>query len=442
MNKDTKYISVLFAISTTGFFSKFALNTYLAHHLSVSIYGDYSIAISVLSVLSSLVLFGTDVSSQCFLAKYLCAHQKSNALHYIAWNLKLISTSSLIARLVALASIVIMFGLHFFGIREIHKYYILFYVLWITPLAAAFKLLARFLLCTDFVLRMMFLYDVVVYLVEFTLYFMVISVFKYQLNYLMIIAVLGVSYFLLTLLTYSCLNKNVTHMIWQGLNHWTKISITSPIWFAQSSKLIVNSLVFMITSSLDLFIVKTCSATGHHAGQYAAILTIMSFIWLIPNNLYQKVRPMMSNALTTPEGRLVLQARLDQTNKVVFTILSMVTIIIIVFSRPILQLFGENYVQAQPALICLTIGSALSALIQVSGIILIFADFEGLVLRVSAAQLILLLIAAIPATVWFGITGTAVATSLTMFTINLIFVYYTKKKIGLRAIYIPEFLRF
>ncbi len=149
MKSETRFLFFLFAVAVVGFLVQYGLNVYLARHLSAEIYGDYTIAIKSLGILVSLALFGTDMGSQCFLSKYLRAHQAISAEHYIAWNIKLISISFLFARLLALISFTVMIGLHFFGVKDIHQYPMVIFVLWVTPFAAAFQLLSNFLLSEE-----------------------------------------------------------------------------------------------------------------------------------------------------------------------------------------------------------------------------------------------------------------------------------------------------
>jgi O-antigen/teichoic acid export membrane protein len=71
MNKEIKIPLVLLGLNTSSYLINYSLNVILARHLSAHIYGDYSVAIKVLTIMVELALFGTQVGTKRFLAKYL-----------------------------------------------------------------------------------------------------------------------------------------------------------------------------------------------------------------------------------------------------------------------------------------------------------------------------------------------------------------------------------
>lgn len=437
--KDTKtYVWVLFFIATAGFLVQFFLNMFLTHHLGIRLYGDYSLAIQLLGVFVSVSLLGTDIGSQCFVVKYLQSNKSSKAEEYISWNLKLVGVSFLIIRLVAAIALILMLGLHFLGIRDIHQYNIIFYVLWITPLAASFKLFSSFLIIGDLVFTMMILSKVLIYVLELLFFFIVINFFSVHTDYVMIVAVLAVSNFLLAVITYYFLNIDFVHMIRLGLNQFKITHIVHPSWAKQSMRLILSNLTYLLICSADLFIVKLFSSNMDHVGQYSVDLTITSFVWLISGNLYQGLKPTMSYELGSAQGRFQLQHKLDQINKIVFTLITVVCFLIMCFSKQLLLLFGEKYLQGQSALLYLTVGTWFASITQIANFVLIYANLEGLAVTISVIELVVILITTIPATYWFGMDGTAISLSIILAVANLTSIYFVKRKLGIRAICIPS----
>src|SRR3990167_470863 len=93
MNQVYKNNLLLFAIAIFSFFGSYLLSAYLARHLSIYVYADYNIAIKFLDLVVTLILFGSDTGSVCYLSKYLLNHQKQSIQDYIVWNVKLVGCS-------------------------------------------------------------------------------------------------------------------------------------------------------------------------------------------------------------------------------------------------------------------------------------------------------------------------------------------------------------
>src|SRR5690348_17012405 len=102
MRQITRDVTFLFFLTVLGYLTKFALNLFLAHHLTPARYGDYSVAIKLLDILVLVTLFGTNIGASRFLAKYLQYNSTHSAANYIAWNIKLVSVTFSIMLIVSL----------------------------------------------------------------------------------------------------------------------------------------------------------------------------------------------------------------------------------------------------------------------------------------------------------------------------------------------------
>jgi O-antigen/teichoic acid export membrane protein len=204
-------------------------------------------------------------------------------------------------------------------------------------------------------------------------------------------------------------------------------------WFFTSSRLIGSGLIFTITSVLDLIIVAIVVTNKEDVGHYAAVLTICGCIWLPAMNLYQLVGSKASGLLSSQEGKVKLQSMLDRTNKVVIFLTAILSIAIIGFSSELLAHFGPTYANARYVLIIMTLGAFVAGSFRFASLLLIYGGFERLSLMVNAWQLVILILLAVPATYFFGITGAAVATATVLIARAFAAVYFVRKKVGMRS---------
>jgi len=77
-----------------------------------------------------------------------------------------------------------------------------------------------------------------------------------------------------------------------------------------------------------------------------------------------------------------------------------------------------------------------AAITRFAASLLIFAGFERLTIKLGIAQVVIMLIMVIPATIWFGITGTAIATAIILFVNGALLVGIVRKQLGLRVLII------
>lgn len=440
MSTSNKNTFLLFLLSVIGFICCYLLNGYLAHHLNIYLYADYSVALRFLDFLVCVTLFGTDVSAVCYLSKYLLNHQNLTLEEYIRWNIKLVSVNILIIRIVAWLLFTGVMILHVLGIRRIESYSILVFVVWIAPFAASFRLICSFLTGLDLFISSMVMSGVLIYLVQFLLFAGLIGFLKLSLSYANIALVLAGTYAILTLFCYELLDKRILGMMKQGVRQFFVTPVIHLPWFSAVSKIILNSILFMLICSLDLFIVRIFSPNPKDAGCYAAILSIISLLFLIPKNLYQDLKPLLSFHLTTPEGRVMIQKQINHTNRIVFFLLTALALLIIIFSQTLLNYFGHEYLRGQAALIFLTLGLWYTGLNQFSGMVLIYANLEGLALRGCLLQLTFVVCLTVPATYYFGINGTAITTGLSFSLNSLYCSFQLKKHLGLNSMVIPGYM--
>src|SRR3989338_1701209 len=125
MNKLIQKNKIFPLLVLMAFFSygiSYLFNLVLSHNLPRGMYGDFTIALKTLPVISFCILLGTNSSAKRFLSAYLAAHNYRFSSDYIQWTLKIIWRSSTIYILFLIMLLITMIGLHLFQIKNIATY--------------------------------------------------------------------------------------------------------------------------------------------------------------------------------------------------------------------------------------------------------------------------------------------------------------------------------
>lgn len=432
--QDIKITRLVFLLVFIGYFSKYGLNLYLAHHLSAKLYGDFNVAVRVLNIWVLVALFGTNVGAVRFLPSYLKLHKKLTAIDYIAWNIKIIKISFIVTFAIAIITFLTMYLLHRYGIRHIGDYHLATYMFWLVPFAAISSLLCSFLLSMNHIILPTILNNIIRYLLQLVLFIAMILVTGQALTKISIVSILFVSFLILSVLTFICIKSELLFMLYLGYKKVRKVSIIQKKWLGTSSRLIGNSIVFSIVTVLDLIIVEAITPNKSDVGHYAAVIMIIIIIGIFPGNVYQTLKPKISHLLSTKLGHVKLQHELDKINKISFSIMTTLTILIVCFSETLLSYFGPHYVTARPALIIMSICTLLSGYARIASVLLVYSGYEKLVLNYAIQQFSCMIILALPATYYWGITGTALATGFIMCANSVTTIFDVRKKLKLRSV--------
>ena len=434
MSKDMKNFYLLFAISVVTYFVTYDLNVLLARHLTADIYGEYNLAIRVLNLFVALALFGTNLQTQRFLPQYLQMHKESSAVDYIAWNLKLLSKTFLIIFLLAILSFTLMLVFHIYKIRDINHYHLTLYMLWVAPIAAMSSLMATFLMSCKQVVLASSILGLFPRLIQLFFFMTIVLFLHIRLDNITIIMTIFITFLLLSMLAFFSTNKEIRHLIKEGLKRMGSTRINND-WLKTALRLIGSHIIIMLIILMDLTIVTLFVQNKTHVGYFAAILTITSAISLIPNIVYQTIKPELSTLLGSKPGRKKLQQRLAKLNFLNVLIIALVGAGIIYYSTTLLSHFGPAYIIAQAALVIRTISACIEAICRICVPLLINKGFEQLLLNFRVAQLLLILVCVIPATYFYDITGTALASGVVMVCMNgFVLVKTVRNNLGIKPL--------
>lgn len=432
-DKKSLYIYLLL-LGVFGYVMKYILNTILSHHLTTWSYGDFSIALKILALTSSLALLGTNTTTVRFISTYLQDKRTLKLKSFIEWNVKLVRYSFCICILVGGLSVAIMSILHVWNWKDIQTYHLSIYMLWVTPVASTFMLLSSYLLCAQYYVLNAFMQNAKSIL-TILLFFVIIIVLEVPINDYslgLILLLVYVAFIVIELFFIIYKMPLIGKLIFDSLGSKNHASINQD-WFRVSRRLALNGVICAFIFSCDLIIIQLIDPITHDVGLYAVALTIASSLFVIPQNIYSLLKSQVSTSTESVEGKNALEQHIKHLNRISYLFTLILASVLILFSKQFLGHFGFIYQQAGKALIILIVGFSIGATCQPATAILAYSGHETTLLKITIMEFILIIVSAIIATYFWGYVGTAVATSLTIAAKALLFHTAAYRKVGVRT---------
>lgn len=389
---------------------------FLSRQMGAGLFGNYSVALAVLSIGASITLLGTDNAANRFVSKFYHEFEHEQLVKYFAWNMGLIKKSFKMSLYFSALLLIISIILHFTSLVKIHSYDLTFYALWLIPLAAFTMLLSSYIISFHRVLLgtvyksflvhvfilLYFLIAVYVFGLNIKNNFIIVSVWLLSFATLLFIEILTLKFHkrfadLLTAIT----AKNIIFN--EEMRH---------LWYSTSIHLILSRMMYLIIRYIDLFVVRIFSTDPSAAGQYSIIMIITHIIYFIPVSIVFLIRPTIGESYDKPEEYPALQEALNSVNIVIYLTTPIFLFIIIYWRAEILALFGPAFVEAKLSLIILSLGVSVLGLTRVARALLTFSGNELVVLGISVISLLLLVLLGIPATILYGLEGMAIVVAL------------------------------
>ena len=103
MNSVFAQVALVFVFNLVGYACNVAANAILTNNLPLHLYGDFACAWRSLGLISQLVIFGTTLSANTFMARYSRASEEDKQRGFMIWNFGLVFKLFLILLLLYLA---------------------------------------------------------------------------------------------------------------------------------------------------------------------------------------------------------------------------------------------------------------------------------------------------------------------------------------------------
>lgn len=425
----------LLALTLLTFALRYLFNVVLANNLPPETYGDLMLALRFLGIAASVALLGTASSSKRFLAKYIQLNKHSQVASFMRWNTRIVSHTFLASVVIAVLASVTMLYLHFSKIRDINEYHFIIYMIWITPLAGIGTLAGSYLLCSD--------RPIASYVIPYSLrYFLLIVVFamlfflaEEQPSNVSIAGIIGSAWIVVVVLElafiYFKVPELLAHFRWRTV---VQDGESEKQWLRVSQRLIVNSLIFLILSSLDLIIIEIAASSEAEVGYYAAVMSIVGLLWLLPGNTLAPFSTAVSSLIDSAQGKAELQRLINGATRVNAIAGGLIAALIIVFADLLLGHFGEAYLVARPTLVIACLTALLGMVTSTAPTVLAYSNEEQALLRITLTEFAALIVLGLPLAYVWGMFGVAVATLLCVALRAGMTIYRVRTIHGLRPI--------
>ncbi|MDH3378723.1 MAG: polysaccharide biosynthesis C-terminal domain-containing protein [Gammaproteobacteria bacterium] len=201
-----------------------------------------------------------------------------------------------------------------------------------------------------------------------------------------------------------------------GMEFLTKrwISVSIPLFSIGCFQLIIRSADILIIG----YSLETKLAGSYYAASRVAQLAAFGLMAI------NGVLPALIAGHFAKEERSHLQELVSYAAIATFVFSFFTTVIILLFDRQILVLFGVEFTEAAPALRILAVGQLINAMTGSVSVLLAMTGHQRIMLMVMSVAMICHLLMCAILIPQFGIIGGAIATSITVAAANIVLVTY------------------
>ncbi len=433
MNKVNSLHSPLLIIALTllGYGCRALLNMVLARTMVPVLYGDLKVALNVLYILSSLLLFGSIPVAVKFLGRYLSDGSDKIARSFIRWNFQFVMKPIVWLLICCGVLIAIVLTLCYVEIHRFDHYHLAVYFALLSPLVALSYLLCAYLLALQKVWQAVALRRILpnslilVLLVGFGL------LFDHKTNGYELFLFYLIAYVLLLIVAIYMYNRRSKVPIewglfqqkWKNFLDWKTISV----------QMAVIEVLYVAIGYGDLIILKGVSAfypksvSGPQVGLYAATLIFSGFLFLIRSSTYKSIQPKIALMLDQPVKRDRLTGMIRRSNRIGLLILGITMLVFAFYGREILSWFGPFYQSGYPILMLLSGSVLLSALGGCGLELLLYGGGEKIYRILMTITLVIMVVFGVWLTRYFGLKGMAMTNLIARGFLSLTSYFYARK---------------
>jgi O-antigen/teichoic acid export membrane protein len=405
-------------IFTTGL--GYLFKVYLARVLGAEDLGLYALGMTLIGFLGIFNTLGLPQSAVRFVASYRAA-AKFEALHALLWR----GAALLVGANVVLGIVLLTFGkfiaVHFYHSPALVQYLPLYALLMLFGIVNGFygKVLAGY---RDIKLR--------TWIVNF-----VGSPLNMLAAILLISAGLGLRGYLAAQILSAAAVGALLIVAVRRLTPGDARLLSQPgsmpdkaIWSFSAAVVGIGLLEFLI-SQVDKV------ALGYYRGPrevgiYSVAAAVVVYVPLVLSSINQIFAPTIADLHT--RGQIALLSRLFQslTKWAIGLTLPLATVVI-VFSRPLMRIFGHDFEAGWPILVIGTVGQLVNCGVGSVGYILLMSGHERRLIRVQIAMAVLMIVSSAVLVPIFGVLGAATAAALTNLGTNLCNLLQVRKALGI-----------
>jgi O-antigen/teichoic acid export membrane protein len=369
----------------------------LARSLTVSDFDDYSVALSIVAMLSTLATLGLEKYALRAIALFRERRDWRKFHGFWLFSLRTISGFSLL--LVGLLSISLETIL---AMRHADSHLAIVLFAGFLPIIAITLFLVEVISAQGAHLLGIAIYRLFMPLV-YLLLITGLSLGKFQLTASAAVLCLGLAW-ALTL----C-------VIWHVAKRVIPLAVkqSSPLllakkWLSRSLPLVFNSLMLTIMTSSGVVILELLFPSGLDVGIYAVAAQTGGFISLIGTSTNRYYLPMMV-VLVEHQDKQAIQRLINQRTLAVGSLILALFITIALFGQHLLNLFGSHFSSGYLTLVIIAAGASMSALFADMPYCLQYLGFNRIVLSSTLAATLTMVTLAFLLGTSYGPVGVAIA---------------------------------
>lgn len=401
-------VPALFLLGLLSYLLQLVLNIILARHLSMELFGDAGIAVSLLTTLSAFLLLGSDDLVRKHLPLIGTQGTPARIRALVSWNAGLLVRVFLLYYLVLAAVCLVFFN---GNLSAMISWHILVYFLLLAPLAAIARQIITYHMAMDRILLSTTLDLVVRYILLIAGVLAAVLVAGGVLTGGVIFLVWLVGLLLLAALSLIPHLLRVPGICRQAMGILKTRCTRSDAraWSRDARGLVILGTIFPLAGAMDRYVLEVVDVHESMVGLYMAVVALTAFFFVFPSATSRYVIPAISRIHTSQSDRAELQRRIDLTNRFNGILGTGLAIILIVFAVPLLDLFGEGYAAAAPALIVITIAALLVAIADLPGRLLNYTGYEREAAVYVAVQIAITIVLGSILCLRFGLIGLSAA---------------------------------
>jgi len=207
-------------------------------------------------------------------------------------------------------------------------------------------------------------------------------------------------------------------------------------WLKVSLPLLLIDGMLVVLNQTDIIMLGAIRGSDE-AGIYSAASRISNLVVFALAAINAILAPMISELYSTGKNK-ELQRIVTLAARAIFVFTLMVSIILVVFGKFALSLFGAEFVVAYVPLLILLCGQIVNALAGSVGFIMTMTGHQnqaGAIVTVSAVVNIILNALLIPL---MGLVGAAISTAFTMVLWNITMLIYVQRRLGISSTVITK----
>ncbi|HJO96011.1 MAG TPA: amino acid permease [Victivallales bacterium] len=432
--KKNKKITLVLSLASTGlfcYFIKSLCNIVLARTLSTNEYGDFSLYFRMITVISIILILGTNNSAKKYLSKYLAISDIKSIYEFTAWNIKIITK---IFKYYILLLVILFLIMPFINSSA---YYFTVFFLSIAPVTALSLFFSGYILSNKWPLLYYFFNKIALYIIFLLLVGVGILYFQINIHMTQVVVYLLFTYLIMVFLEYFIIIKLFKeHRISFSYKILKRIKYdlnNGRIWMIDSLRLISNQLIYNLIWTIGFFILKIFDDTEHNSvAFYAAILVISNILFLVPSSITPIVTPKI-NYLATQKNYLVLQKYINTINLINILLLSILFGCMIIFSQQLLSFFGGKYYSANIPFIIISISYYIAAIFIPAGKILTYTDTD-IQLKISILELCIVIILGVTGVILYSLPWLSIAMMVSILIKSILTFTSIKRKIPIKPL--------